>query len=366
MRKLKENSWSTSPWEIIDPQGSYECHQILEPVKKAIPELLDLMEKYPPGAERAVEALYNVARSAIAALHEAEELNPKALKSFASLKRSWPHMLTISKGWSKRDMPADVRYVLYEMGLGTYQSNLLKKKDDTIGRFVKRLFSQLSGMDDFPEYWHVRLFESKSEHEWTPEEGYLANFWKNKPALSKKGPVLRKWANAIFDLIFLDRSLWLLGNLRTSDEKSKYVDSETIEAEIDLVEMQSGRSKLYDKNSGAYSLLRPISDTQMENLAREYNPDLEICRDEARQNVKRRAAASSGENPKERPLEVCDEEIEKEAAKIFARRHGEIDFEHPTDSDFKDKAVEHIQGRLESMVPKDAIRKTSGESQENS
>ncbi len=336
MNPWKDENWINLPDFMISQEGSYECHFETAKAREAIEAILNIAENYPPGAERAIEALFNIARSSIGALDKAKEVNPEAFKTFAGYNTEWPHMLIKGTGWkkSKGIIPEDVWHVLNEMGLGASLHNLVKTKNDCIGLVVKSWFNVLDSTQKYPEYWSDRYSEWLQDPEPCPTDDYLYTSGYKVPELKNDKKVLRKWAKAIYELIVLDQ-MW---SMFSKDHRS-ITDSDIKEAGVEMIEIPEGTSELFDKNPVAYSLLRPISDTFMENKFTEARTNWE--------ESLRIAKSSLGKSP-------TDEEVRSKTIEVFKRMFdGETPEEmgdHPTDKEFKAKAIEYIMGRLKGMV----------------
>ena len=358
-----KSSWSIIPYEMMDPCGSYESHQITSGTERAIPDLLKLIESYPDGAERAIETLYNIASTAITALAKAEEIDADAFRRFAGYKTKWPHMLEQSKGWVKSRMPEDVRRVLYDIGLGETGMGLWKGKDDAIGISCKHWFSVLISLRDYPDYWHERFSFMEPEDGLEPTDEYIFYQSCDLPALENESFILREWAKAIFELIFLDIDLTGFRTTHPQGYKTIPDRSDLEAAGVELIELPKGTSELFDRNSFAYSLFWPCSESFLSRAKtvenkNAYNEAKEIAEAEA---YKRRRTRD-GEIPDldDSPLEDFEhEEVGEFAKKLVDTNSTQQGVDPPSDEVFKENAVNTLANRLATFARKRELRRKS-------
>lgn len=358
-----KSSWNTIPYEMMDPCGSYESHQITSGTERAIPDLLKLIESYPDGAERAIETLYNIASTAIKALGKAEEIDADAFRRFAGYKTKWPHMLEQSKGWVKSRMPEDVRRVLYDMGLGETGMEFWEGKDDPIGISCKHWFSVLISNMEYPDYWHERFSIMEPGDGLEPTDEYIFYHFCDLPALENKSSVLREWAKAIFELIFLDIDFTGFGTTHLRGYKTIPDRSDLEAAGVGLIELPKGTSELFDRNSLAYSLFWPCSESFLSRAKTVENKNTyDEAKEIAEAEVYKRRRTRDGEIPDldDSPLEDFErEEVKEFAKKLVDANSMQQGVDPPSDEVFKENAVNTLANRLTTFAGKRELRRKS-------
>jgi len=285
-------------------------------------------QKNPAMAARAIEALFNIAGASISALEEARKANPNAHRKFAGFHRKWPHMLTKGKRWTKTQVPDDVREVLFEMGLGESVPISSKAKSDVLGRVIKWWFMELYRRIEYPDMFEsdYENYLANLEDEEIPGDEYSVFPYLKKvrlPKFKRDKTTLRKWAKAIFDLIFLD-DLWLIFGKDAPWGALRATEDDIRAAGIELVKLSKGESKLCDKKMIAYSLLRTCSDTYMKRMQSGNKKLRQECSKEGKNLLK--------------------------AKGLLKRRYGLewADPAHPKDDQLKEEAIDKIAGRLKS------------------